>query len=90
MISYASVERIERGFLVCELELIPTKERKLVDFLEGNQTRFVNVRIENVLHLVNVQEGDVLIVEHDETDIISVLGKSNHEKQRRIDFLSSL
>lgn len=90
MISFASVDRIEGNFYVCEVELIPTAERGLVDFLEDDQTTFMDVPISKAQQILPIVEGDILLVEHNGTEISSILGKCDIEKERRIKFLSSL
>lgn len=90
MISYASVDRIEGNFYVCEVELVTTEERKKVDFLEDDQTTFIDVPISKAQQILPVVEGDILLVEHNGTDVSSILGKCNAEKERRIQFLAAL
>ena len=89
MISYASVDRIEGNFYVCEVELVPLAQRR-AEILEDDQIIFIDIPTEKANKLLCIEEGDILIVEHNGTEVFSILGKSDSEKERRIQFLAAL
>lgn len=89
IISYASVDRIEGCYYVCEVELVPLAQRS-ADILEDNQITFIDIPTEKANKLLCIKEGDILIVEHNGTEVLSILGKSDSEKERRIQFLAAL
>ena len=87
MKSYASIDRIEGKFAVCEVELISVEERNAEEYVPFN-TEFVDVSLENIPNsLGNVKEGDILVVEHDFKNIISIYYKDEMEKARRLELL---
>lgn len=84
MRSYAVVDRIEGHFAVCEVELIPAQESRPEDFAT-KPTEMMEFDLEQISEEVGeVQECDVLEVEHDENQIICILCKNMEEKSRRI------
>lgn len=90
MISYASIDRFENEFAVCEVELIPIENSKTISFLE-KETIMIDIPMIMVeLKIKNVQEGDILIVEHDGTNVTEIHGKDRKEKRRRVKLLKSI
>lgn len=90
MKSYASVDRIEGNYCVCEVELIDVENSSSTDFFE-KETEMMDVLLEYVLENVKeVKEGDILIVEHINDNVIYVFGKDEQEKNRRIEILKQL
>jgi len=85
MISYASIDRIEGNFAVCEIEKIEIEKSKTTDYFE-KETEMIDVSLEEIQRSVGeVYEGDIIVVEHNGTNVICIYYKDNEEKQRRID-----
>lgn len=87
MISYASVDRMEGKFVVCEVELIDIKNSKTTSFAE-KESVMIDVSMDMVIS--EIQEGDVIIVEHDGKNVIRMCGKDEEEKLRRIKLLRAI
>lgn len=84
MKSYAVIDRIERNFAVCEVELIETQESNSEDYF-NHETIMIDIPMILIKENVSeVMETDILIVEHDGDFVIYVYEKSEQEKQRRI------
>lgn len=90
MKSYASVERREDDFIVCEVEMISVDESKPEDFIRKDTTMYSFHTQEMMYDLDGVEEGDILVVEHDGDRIDFVYRKDEHEKQRRIEIIQQL
>ena len=90
MKSYASIDRIEGDFAVCEVEMIPIEESKTADFA-SKETEMMDVQVINIRNVVgDFSEGDVLVVEHDENEITEIWSKDEEEKQRRVELLEKM
>lgn len=90
MKSYASIDRIEGKFAVCEVELLPIEESKPEDF-GAKDTEMLDILLQEIPEkLGKVQEGDVLVVEHDGENVTSVYYKDEEEKARRVELLKSI
>lgn len=90
MISYASIEEIERDFVVCELELISVKESNPSEY-KNKKTDYVLIPIEMFeTALSDYSEGDIVIVEHENGDVQAVCCKDNAEKQKRIEIIKQI
>lgn len=90
MKSYASIDRIEGSYMVCEVELIELEESFNVDYSD-RETEMMDIPLEKVLsQLGEVTNGDILVVIHNGQSITEVCGKDYDEKQRRIDYLKDL
>lgn len=90
MRSYACIDRIEGKYAVCEVELVPIEESLQLDCSE-KETIMLDVALEDIFcELEDVREADILVVEHDGENVISICGKDNDEKQRRIDSLAAI
>lgn len=90
MKSYASIDRIEGKFAVCEIEMIEIENSKPEDYLE-KETKMMNVLLGKITAKVdNVKEGDILVVEHDGKEVTEVYCKDEQEKQRRIAILKRI
>lgn len=87
MISYASVDRMEGKFVVCEVELIDIENSKTTSFAE-KETIMLDVSMDIVIS--KIQEGDVIIVEHDGKNVVRMCGKDEEEKLRRIKLLRAI
>ena len=90
MKSYASIDRIEEKFAVCEVEMIEIENSKPEDYSE-KETKMMNVILEKITDKVgNVKESDILVVEHNGEEITEVYYKDEQEKQRRMAVLKEL
>lgn len=89
MKSYASVDRIEGKFAVCEVELIPVEQSRPEDFAT-KETEMLDILLQEIpKSLGEIDEGDILVVEHDGQTITTVYFKDEEEKKRRVDLLRS-
>ena len=90
MKSFASVDRIEGEFAVLEVEIIEVEESDSVDYFDKD-TEMMDFPVEKIIDAVGtVQEGDILVVEHDGNEIIEVLYQDKEEKNARTDILGGL
>lgn len=90
MKSYASVDRIEENFVVCEVEEIGMENSRTADYFQ-KETTMMSVLLETVeKKLGDIQEGDIIIIEHDGKNITDVYHKDEAEKQRRISILKQI
>lgn len=90
MRSYASIDRIEGEYAVCEVELVDVDTSKILSAKEKN-TDMVDFSVSAINNCVGqVCEGDILIVEQENGIILVVYGKDLEEKQRRIELLKSI
>jgi len=90
MKSYASIDRIEGKWVVCEVELLPIEESKPEDFVTKD-TAMMDILLKEILNkLCSVDEGDILVIEHDGEIITNVYYKDNAEKVRRIELLKNM
>lgn len=90
MRSYASVDRIEGKFAVCEVELISLKARNAEEYVPYD-TEFMDVHLKDIpTTLGNVRDGDILVVEHDGENITSIYYKDEMEKARRLELLREM
>ena len=89
MKSYASVDRLEGDFLVCEVELIEVEESNPTDF--DKPTEMIDILLEYAnAKLGMVLEGDIIVVEHEAGIVTEILSKDEAEKQRRIEVLKTI
>lgn len=90
MKSYASIDRIEERFAVCEVEMIEIQNSKTEDYFE-KETKMMNIPLEKITASIgNVNEGDILVVEHSGEEITEVYMKDEQEKLRRIAVLKEV
>lgn len=83
MRSFACIDSIEDKIARCELELVPIEESFQCD---RDKRRMIELSFESISEKVeNVEESDILVVEHENGEIITIYGKDNLEKQRRIE-----
>ena len=87
MKSYASVDRIEGKYLVCEVELISVEDRNREEYIPYDTTSMDIPLQEIPTSLGNVRDGDILIIEHDGENMISICCKDEIEKARRLELL---
>ena len=89
MKSYASVDRTEGSYVICEVELMELENSQVEDC--DKAVEMIDIPLEMALKSVeNVDDGDILIVEHNNGDVIEVYCKDEEEKQRRIDYLRQI
>ena len=86
MRSYLSVDRIENDYAVCELELIDIETSRQTDPWD-RETQMVDIPIQ---FLNDVNEGDILQVEHCGEVIERIIGIDMEEKRRRVEILARL
>ena len=90
MKSYASVEKKEWNVISCEVEMIPVEDSKPEDF-ETKDTELCEFYIGNFdFNFEEVEEGDILVVEHTYGEISEIYGKDEFERQRRIEIIEQL
>ena len=87
MNSYASIDRLEGQFAVCEVELINLESARSTSFVQ-KPTKMMN--FPTVKFPVRPAEGDIFIVNHDGNNINSVLYRDDYEKQRRVAIIGAL
>lgn len=90
MKSYASIDRIERKWAVCEVELLPIEESKTEDFAIKDTVMIDVLLAQFPSRLGRVNTGDILVVEHDGEIVTKIYYKDNEEKARRIELLKSM
>lgn len=84
MKSYAAVDSIEGKFACCEVELLSFEESQSVSYLD-KETLIVNIPMEMICQVVDdVSERDVLIIEHEAGEVLSILHRDEAEMIRRI------
>lgn len=84
MESFASIDRIEGNFVVLEVELVRAQERAEYDFLDDDQTVFVDVPKSMTAKLGEIREGDILLVTHQDGIISNIVCKDDVEKRKRV------
>lgn len=90
MKSYASIDRIEGKFAVCEVELISVEERNAEEYVPYD-TEFMELSLGTIpVSLGEVKDGDILVVEHDGENITSICYKDEKEKARRLELLREM
>ena len=87
--SYAAIDRIEDDYAVLEIELHSIKSNEEIPF-PRRDCYMADVLLATLIKtLGQVKEGDVLIVQHDETQVIPIR-LAPEEKEARIEFLKKL
>ena len=90
MRSYASIDKIEGKYAVCEVELVPVEESKANDFA-NKDCKTMEVFLQEVLDCVgDAKEGDILVVEHDRENVNLIYKNDEEEKERRLKVLRSI
>ena len=90
MRSYASVDRIVGRFAVCEVELLAVEESNTGNFWEYD-TVGIDIPLQEISeNLGEVNEGDILVVEHDGENVSSVYYKDEAEKAKRLEVLKEI
>lgn len=91
MKSFASIDRIEGSFAVCEVELISICNSKPEDFME-KETAVIDVPLELIKNSIfgDPQEGDILVVNHNGKEVFEVYYKDITEMAKRLEILQTL
>ena len=90
MISYASIDRIEGEYAVCELELCDVAESKKMDF-EDKETEMVDIPVTELeLYAKGAKEGDILLVKHNNGNVVTIYCRDYAEKHRRLKTLRQI
>lgn len=90
MKSYASIDEIEGKYTVLELELIDTQTSEMISF-KDKETVMLDVLTDEIITSVGeISEGDILVIEHENGNLISIYNKDDEEKQRRIELLNTI
>lgn len=92
MKSYASIDRIEGKFAVCEVSLFLLEEEECE--LMGHEitdTVMADIPLQDIpVEIGKVKEGDILVVEYDGKNVTKVYCKDDDEKARRLKLLKEL
>ena len=87
--SYAAIDRIEDDYAVLEIESHSIKSNEGIPF-PRRDCYMSDVLLATIINTIGqVKEGDVLVVKHDETNVIPVRF-APEEKEARIEYLRSL
>lgn len=90
MKSYASVDSIEGKIIICEVEQMTHEESRNIPFGE-RKTEMIDIPLEIVSkNETKLEEGDIILLEHEDGKVLSIYGKDEEEKQRRIEELNSI
>lgn len=90
MKSYASVDRIEGDFVVCEVELLPFNLSNPWDF-SSKETSMMDISLSQISEAIgDVEEGNILVVEHDNEIVTAVYFKDIEEQHRRAEILRQI
>lgn len=90
MRSYASIDRIEGKYAVCEVELVDITTSKTLSAKDKN-TNMVDFSMQAITNCIgSIKEGDILVVEQENGIILVIYGKDEEEKQRRINLLKEI
>lgn len=85
MTSYASIDRIEENYAVCEVEMMELEESRKTDF-GTRDTIMVDIPVHKILEVIGrePEEGDIIVVEHEGETINLICYEDVNEKTRRI------
>ena len=89
---YASVDRIEGKYAVCEINvfLLEDEELKTIGH-EITDWPMVDVPLQEIpADIGEVEEGDILIVEYDKKGVTAIYSKDEEEKARRLKLLKEI
>lgn len=83
MKSFASIDRIEGDYAVCEVELLEMIY-SIPEYSIYKKTEMIDVPTRDIQSEVGtVREGDILVVEHDGMNVSIIYGRDEEEKARR-------
>ena len=89
---YASVDRIEGKFAVCEINvfLLEDEELKIIGH-EMTDWPMIDVPLQEIpADIGEVAEGDILVVEYDKKGVTAIYSKDEEEKARRLKLLKEV
>lgn len=90
MKSYASVDRIEGKYAVCEVELLSVEESEPEDFATKD-CEMMDISLQEIpADIGEIKGGDILVVEHDGENVTCVCCKDEAEKARRLEALKRI
>ena len=90
MTSFASIDRIEGETVVVEVELLPFEESH-ANYFDDKETVMMDVALQQIpSDFGEVNEGDILVVEHDGQSVSLVYYKDDEEKARRVELLKRM
>ena len=89
---YASVDRIEGKFAVCEINVFLLEDEELETIgHEMTDWPMVDVPLQEIpADIGEVEEGDILVVEYDKKGVTAIYSKDEEEKARRLKMLKEL
>lgn len=91
MKSYASIDRIEGKFVVCEVELLEIEKSNSNDFDVATKMMDISFEMfEKTFGDFLPDEGDVFVVEHNGENVIFIYGRDDAEKQRRMAIVAAM
>lgn len=89
IVSYASLERVEGDYAVCEVEQLSVLDSQIGDF--NKQCYMVNIPIEMFVNSgVSMLVGKVYSVVHDGPEVFKIIRIEKEETKRRKEWLKSL
>ena len=89
MVSYASLERFEGDYAVCEVEQISIFDSFIEDFSKECYMADVPVSMFYERN-ISANVGNVYSVEHDGSNVIDIIRLEEAETNRRIEWLKSI
>ena len=90
MKSYATIDRIEGKYAVCEVELISVEESNNNDFADYD-TVWIDISLQDIpTEIGEVKEKDILVIEHNGQKVSFVYFKDEEEKARRLKLLKEV
>jgi len=90
MKSYATIDRIEGKFAVCEVELFSVEESNTDDFVDY-ETVWIDIPLQDIpASIGEVNEKEILVVEHDGQNVTEVYYKDEQERAKRLALLRDI
>ena len=89
---YASIDRIEGKFAVCEVELYLLEDGECEQLGHDiTDTVMADIPLQEIPNEIGVvKEGDVLVVEYDDQNVTQIYSKDEEEKARRVKLLKEV
>ena len=89
---FASIDRIEGDFAVCEVDVFLLEDEELQNIgHEITDCPMADVYLQKIQDEVgDVNEGDILVVEYDGENVTKVYSKDEEEKARRLKLLKEV
>lgn len=94
MKSYATIGKIQQDLVECEVEMIKLEDSKQCGFYKETKRIKVDIR-DNMFTKIwfilgKLEEGDIVVVEHNGYEVIKIYYKDNAERKRRNKVLKSV